>query len=205
MSKQGHWQSMYETMAEDEVSWFQERPVVSLGLIEEMGLPRSARIVDVGGGASRLVDYLIEAGYTNLNVLDLADAALAKARARLGRRAADVEWIVADATHYAPESTWDLWHDRAVFHFLVEANERELYREALLGALAPGGHVIIATFGPEGPMRCSGLPTMSYGPDELRAVLGPELTLRKSVIEDHRTPSGSTQQFSYCWLTHTGR
>ena len=198
MSKRGHWQSMYETKAEDEVSWFQERPAVSLCLIEEIGLPRSARIVDVGGGASRLVDCLIDAGHTNLSVLDLADAALAKARDRLGRRAADVEWIVADATHYTPESPWDLWHDRAVFHFLVEADERELYREALLRALAPGGHIIIATFGPEGPMRCSGLPTMRYGPDELCAMLGPGFTLRKSVIEDHRTPSGATQQFLYC-------
>ncbi len=201
---QSHWQRAHESKAEDEVSWFQAKPALSLQLIEETGVARSAQIVDAGGGASRLVDCLLDAGYTALGVMDIAESGLAIAKRRLGERASAVQWIVGDATRYRAEMPWDLWHDRAVFHFLVEASDREKYRRVLENAVAPHGHVIVATFGPNGPKRCSGLPVVRYGPETLSNELGSGFTLRKSVLEDHRTPSGAVQEFLYCWFEHTG-
>jgi SAM-dependent methyltransferase len=204
MTSRDHWQRIYKTKAENEVSWFQATPSVSVQLIQETDIPRSARILDVGGGASRLVDCLLDAGYGQLGVLDVADSGLAVAKHRLGARSSAVQWIVTDATRYQTEVRWDLWHDRAVFHFLVEVNGRDKYRQVLESAIAPGGHVIIATFGPNGPERCSGLPVVRYGPAQLSAELGDAFRLRKTVVEDHRTPSGSVQEFLYSWFEHTG-
>ena len=200
MSNESHWQQFHDSKAEDQCSWFQAKPETSLQLIQDAGLPPSARIIDVGGGASRLIDNLLDAGYSQLGVLDIAEGGMAKARGRLGAIADGVQWVVADVTRYEPETPWDLWHDRAVFHFLVDAADRKRYRQVLEGAVAPDGHVIIATFGPNGPERCSGLPVVRYGAEELSAELGSAFALRKSVIEDHRTPSGAVQQFSYCWF-----
>ncbi len=204
MSRQSHWQQVYESKAEDSVSWFQATPETSMQLIEETGIARSSRIIDVGGGASRLVDSLLDAEYEQIGVLDVAAAGLEKARRRLGERANEVQWVVSDVTRYQPEVRWDLWHDRAAFHFLVEESERVEYRQALEGAVALRGHVIIATFGPNGPERCSDLPVMRYDPEALSAQLGDAFTIRKSVIEDHRTPSGAVQEFSYSWFEYTG-
>jgi SAM-dependent methyltransferase len=200
MSDEKHWQRVHDKYAEDQVSWFQARPESSLRLIEESGVSRATRIIDVGGGASRLVDNLLEAGYSQLGVLDIADRGMARARERLGKRAEAIQWVVSDVTRYEPETQWELWHDRAVFHFLVDAADRERYRQVLEGAVAPDGHVIIATFGPNGPERCSGLPAVRYGAEELSAELGSAFVLRKSMIEDHRTPSGAEQQFLYTWF-----
>jgi SAM-dependent methyltransferase len=204
MNRRDHWQRIYETRAEDRLSWYQADPALSLSLIEETGVPRSGRIIDVGSGASRLVDRLLDAGYSRLGVLDIADSALAVSRRRLGARASSVQWTVGDVTRYETQASWDLWHDRAVYHFLVEAGDRERYRRALENGLRPGGHLIIATFGPNGPQQCSGLPVVRYGPEALSTELGDGFALRKSAIEHHRTPSGATQEFLYAWYERAG-
>jgi SAM-dependent methyltransferase len=195
-----HWERVYGEMGEREVSWFQERPEASLQLIARCGLGPEARIVDVGGGASRLVDGLLEAGYGRVAVLDLAEVALARARERLGARAGAVSWIAADVTRWAPAEPFDLWHDRAVFHFLVEPEQRAAYRATLLRALRPGGHAVIATFAADGPERCSGLPVARWEPEALAAELSPELRLVESVREEHRTPGGKAQRFQFSRL-----
>lgn len=192
-----HWETVYREKREDEVSWFQERPGRSLELIERTGLPRDAKIVDVGGGASRLVDALLDAGYSDLAVVDIAEAALARTRARLGARADRVRWIASDLTSWTPDAMFDLWHDRAVFHFMVTPEDRSAYLANLRRAVKPGGHVILATFAANGPERCSGLPVQRYEPAELAAVLGEELRLVESIREEHPTPAGRVQAFQY--------
>lgn len=192
----GHWAGVYASRSPDSVSWFQPEPALSLSLIRAACEP-PARVLDVGGGASFLVDRLLEAGYTP-GVLDIAGEPLAIVRKRLGADASRVTWIVEDVTRFAAPEPWDVWHDRAVFHFLNEPRDREAYRRALLAGTRPGSTVIIATFGPEGPLRCSGLPTMRYTPERLAAELGAELELKDHVIELHRTPAGAEQQFVYC-------
>lgn len=199
LERRAHWERIYETRAQDQVSWYQDRPEVSLRLIESAQVRLDARVVDVGGGASVLVDHLLEAGYGRLGVLDISERALGLARERLGDRAARVEWILTDVTRLdPPPQSWDLWHDRAVFHFLTAAEDRQAYRSVLDRALALNGHVVIATFGPEGPDRCSGLATVSYSPEALAAELGPGFILLESLSEAHRTPSGVVQDFIYC-------
>jgi SAM-dependent methyltransferase len=195
-----HWEGVYTAKAPTEVSWFQEHPERSLDLIRRTGLPLDAAIVDVGGGASTLVDDLIAAGYSDLTVLDISASALEAARSRLGPRAARVHWIEADATtHPWPAARFDLWHDRAVFHFLLDDDARRRYVHAAHHAVRPGGHVIVATFGPQGPARCSGLPVARYAPGELHAQFGPAFTLVDHATEDHTTPWGAIQQFVYCY------
>jgi SAM-dependent methyltransferase len=200
MTNQRHWQQVHESKVEEQVSWFQARPEMSLRLIKETGVTRGARIIDVGGGASRLVDCLLDDGFSSLAVLDIAEGGLSKAKQRLGARAKNVEWIVSDVTSYRAATQWDLWHDRAVFHFLVDESAREAYRQVVERAVGPRGHVILATFGPDGPERCSGLPVVRYGAEDLSAELGSAFTLRRSVIEQHRTPAGAVQEFLYCWF-----
>jgi SAM-dependent methyltransferase len=194
-----HWQRVYATRAPTEVSWYQPIPEGSLALIREAGVPLDAALLDVGGGASTLVDHLVADGYTDVTVLDIAAAALAAARARLGEAAAHVQWIEADITGFAPERRYALWHDRAVFHFLVEPDRRQRYLDVLGTALAPGGHLILATFGPLGPTRCSGKPVQRYSAADLDALLAPRYRLVRSEIEDHLTPAGQPQQFLYGW------
>jgi len=196
-SARDHWESVYAEKGEQEVSWFQEVPASSLRLVAATGLARHARVVDVGGGASRLVDALLAEGWERLTVLDLAAPALERARRRLGPRAASVAWITGDVTAWTPEGAYDLWHDRAVFHFLVRPEERAAYRSTLLRALRAGGHAIVATFAPDGPERCSGLPVARYDPAALAAELGPELRLVESLREEHRTPGGKVQRFQF--------
>lgn len=155
--------------------------------------------MDVGGGASTLVDNLLDAGYRDVSILDIASGALAHARARLGANAARVTWIEADVTEFEPSRSYAVWHDRAVFHFLTEATDRELYLDVLRRVLEPRGHVVLATFGPEGPTRCSDLQIQRYSVEQVGAVLGPAFRLRAREIEEHRTPMGTTQQFVYGW------
>jgi SAM-dependent methyltransferase len=204
MSRQKHWQQVYASKDETAVSWFQAVPQVSLRMIHDTGLEAAARIVDVGGGASRLVDHLLDRGFQHLSVLDIARGSLEHAKNRLGPRADVVEWIVSDVTAFRPERTWDLWHDRAVFHFLVDEADRADYVQALKRALAPGGHTILATFGPEGPERCSGLPVVRYDAAALQVALGSEFKLVEQEIEHHQTPSGAIQEFLYCRFQHSG-
>ncbi|MGE5624184.1 MAG: class I SAM-dependent methyltransferase [Bacillota bacterium] len=192
-----HWEEVYRQKAEDTVSWFQVHPEYSLELIHSTGIGRAEPIIDVGGGASRLVDHLLAEGYTDLTVLDVAEAALEKAGARLGPGALKVQWLVADVTRWTPPRRYRLWHDRAVFHFLTEAAERTAYREALSAGLVPGGTAIIASFAPDGPERCSGLPVVRYSPAALAVELGAGFRLRAERYESHLTPAGKLQRFQY--------
>jgi SAM-dependent methyltransferase len=197
LDRQAHWQSVYATKAEREVSWFQEDPAPSLDLIAEAGISTDDGIIDVGGGASRLVDGLLERGFTRIAILDLSANALKAAKQRLGRRGESVAWIVADVTTWNPSDTYDLWHDRAAFHFLTDPADRDAYIACLKKAVRPGGHVIIATFAPDGPERCSGLPIVRYDPEALAETLGPTFELVGSRRHDHLTPGGNTQRFQF--------
>jgi len=192
-----HWENVYATRDSEAVSWFQKEPTLSLEMIQATELPTSARIVDVGGGASRLVDRLLDAGFKRPGVLDHAEAALDVARERLGGRARDVEWIRDDVLASQPAPSWDCWHDRALFHFLTDPDDRAAYRESLLRAVPSGGHVIIAAFGPDGPGRCSGLDTLSCSAEDIAAELGSAVGLIEHREEEHYTPSGGVQPFVY--------
>jgi SAM-dependent methyltransferase len=194
-----HWEAVYEKKAPADVSWYRRHLDRSLGFIEGAGLARDAGIIDVGGGASTLVDDLLARGYSNLTVLDVSAKALEAAKARLGGAAARVRWLVADITEVElPAAAYDFWHDRAVFHFLREQDERRRYVAAVRRSLKPGGHVLLATFGPDGPTKCSGLEVARYDADELHAQLGPGFVKLGSASEVHETPWGAAQSFVYC-------
>jgi SAM-dependent methyltransferase len=205
MQRKDHWQHVYETKPTTGVSWFQEHAAQSLRLIMATGLPPSAAIIDVGGGASTLVDDLLAQGYTALSVLDIAAKALEAAQARLGADAARVHWIEGDITSSElPVRSYELWHDRAVFHFLTTPEQRHAYVENVLRAVKPGGHVIVSTFAEDGPVQCSGLPVVRYSPEGLHAEFGAPFELLKHEREEHRTPSGGTQKFVYCYCRRLG-
>lgn len=197
MNRQEHWNQVYQTKAPDDVSWFQPRPAISLKLIEATGIGKDEGIIDVGGGASVLVDFLLDAGFTKPAVLDISAAALAHAEARLGARADNVEWFNADVTAFNPPHRFNLWHDRAVFHFLTDKDDRQKYVQALKRTLAADGHVIIAPFAIDGPLKCSGLEVARYDAPSICAELGPEFRLVEQVDETHTTPWDTTQKFSY--------
>ncbi|MHB8415383.1 MAG: class I SAM-dependent methyltransferase [Acidiferrobacteraceae bacterium] len=196
-----HWDEVYRNKAVEDVSWFEEVPVQSLSMIKECGLTPGDAIVDVGGGASRLVDHLLQEGYRDLTVTDIARPALEAARARLGDAGQRVRWIPGDITRTELAGRYRLWHDRAVFHFLTEADVRERYLAVLHAALLPGGHLVIATFAPDGPERCSGLPVQRYDAMALASVLGPGFSLAATVVRSHVTPQGRAQSFTYCRFT----
>jgi hypothetical protein len=191
-----HWDGVYAARPETAVSWYQARSVRSLAYITAAA-NKDAALIDIGGGASTLVDDLLERGYRDLTVLDVADAALDKAKARLGQKASRVSWIVADITQWRPPRQYAVWHDRAVFHFLTRAEQRKAYVAALLAGTAPGATVIVATFAPDGPDTCSGLPVQRYSPRTLAAEIGPPFVLTDETREMHTTPSGAQQPFSY--------
>jgi 2-polyprenyl-3-methyl-5-hydroxy-6-metoxy-1,4-benzoquinol methylase len=197
MDRKQHWEDVYRQKAEDTVSWFQQRPEISLALIHNTKLAKDEPLIDVGGGASRLVDHLLAEGFKDITVLDIADSALEKTRKRLGKTEAQVHWLAVDVTQWRPRQTYHLWHDRAVFHFLTEPADRAAYRHALESALAPGGTVIVANFALEGPERCSGLPVRRYSPDTLAAELGAAFRLKEQRTENHTTPAGRIQPFQY--------
>jgi SAM-dependent methyltransferase len=196
-SRQAHWQNVYAKKGENEVSWFQENPAPSLELIAQVGATSASAIIDIGGGASRLVDKLVERGFKDITVLDLSEAALEAAKGRLGGRAAQVHWIVADATVWEPQKAYDIWHDRAAFHFLTEDRDRAAYVARLEGALKVGGYAVIATFALDGPERCSGLPVVRYDPVSLGQTLGRAFQLVDSRRHAHATPWGSNQSFQF--------
>ena len=199
MQSKEHWEQVYTTKGANSVSWFQEHAQQSLQLIRQTGVQKDAGIIDVGGGASTLVDDLLADGYSNVAVLDLSEAALAAAKQRLGGRAQQVSWLVGDITQVnLPRHAYAVWHDRAVFHFLTTAEEREAYVRAVLRAVRPGGHVIVATFAEDGPERCSGLPVVRYSADGLHAQFGAPFTLLRHEREEHHTPAGTVQKFIYC-------
>jgi SAM-dependent methyltransferase len=198
LERQAHWQNVYQTKDEKTVSWFQERPDISLDLIHATEVDISASIIDIGGGASRLADALIGEGFNALSVLDLSEKALATTKARLGTKAAQVQWIVADITNWQPFQTYDVWHDRAALHFLTDPKDRAAYVERVLKAVRIGGHVIIGTFAPDGPERCSGLPVVRHDAASLGDLLGASFTLTETRRHDHQTPAGAIQKFQFC-------
>ena len=196
-NRQAHWEGVYTQKGESEVSWFQENPAPSLELIAHVGATPDSAIIDVGGGASRLVDNLVERGFEDVTVLDLSEAALEVAKARLGDRAVQVHWIVADATVWEPLRTYDIWHDRAAFHFLAEDRDRAAYIARLELALKVGGCAIIATFALDGSERCSGLPVVRYDAVSLGQTLGRAFQLVDTRRHAHATPWGTEQSFQF--------
>lgn len=194
-----HWETVYRTRAADAVSWYRPHLERSLALMRRVAGDPNAALIDVGGGASTLVDDLVAAGYRDVSVLDIAETALEAARGRLGPRGEGIRWIAGDVTSVRLEpGRYDVWHDRAVFHFLTDASARRAYAGQIERAVRRGGHVVLATFGPEGPAKCSGLDVMRYDAHSLGAELGEHLQLLEGTTELHSTPSGTTQQFLYC-------
>jgi ubiquinone/menaquinone biosynthesis C-methylase UbiE len=199
MNAKTHWETVYEAKAADSVSWYQPHADRSLSLIRRISDGRASSVIDVGAGASTLVDDLLAAGRFNMSLLDLSEAAFAVVRQRLGAKSERVKWWVGDVTQVdLPPRAYDIWHDRAVFHFLTDASQRRAYVEQVRRAVKPGGHVIVAAFGPNGPLQCSGLPVMRYAADELHAEFGGAFELREHLIETHHTPAGQLQEFVYC-------
>jgi SAM-dependent methyltransferase len=205
MSLKDQWERVYVSTDVTSVSWFQEHCHTSRRLISSAQLPAEACLIDVGGGASTLVDGLCADGFTNITVLDLSAAALDCARARLGQPAPAVKWLQGDITEIElPQRRFDLWHDRAAFHFLTTPQAQAAYLARMSASLKGNGHVVIATFGLEGPVRCSGLPVCRYDANGLSQVLGDTFELQETVLEMHRTPAGAQQQFVYCLFRFSG-
>ncbi len=201
MDRKTHWETIFAQKQPEGLTWYQEYPRLSLQLIEKTGVTADGRIIDVGGGTSFLVDYLLTAGFRNVTVLDISDKALALNQERLGDKAQQVTWISDDVTtaQLLPNH-YDVWHDRAVFHFLTDPKDRQLYREAVLRSLRPGGHLIVSTFAFDGPEKCSGLDVVRYGEEDIQAAFGDEFDLLLCIDEDHHTPWDTTQKFTYFHL-----
>lgn len=192
-----HWEGVYAEKSDGDVSWHQDVPSVSLEFADAAGVDASSVIIDVGGGTSQFADCLLDRGFKDVTVLDVSEPALAAARARLGTREADVRWIVADVTAWSPDRHYDLWHDRAVFHFMTVPGDRAAYVDRLSNALRPNGRAIISTFALDGPERCSGLPVMRYSPKTLAETLGPRFELIANRRHLHVTPWGTQQSFQF--------
>ncbi|MDX8400278.1 MAG: class I SAM-dependent methyltransferase [Gallionellaceae bacterium] len=200
MYPKDHWEKVYTSKQTDAVSWFQPHADLSLDLIQSTAAEHDAAIIDVGGGASTLVDDLLANRYTDLTVLDLSAAALQAARERLGEQESKVQWLEADITQVElPKKRYDIWHDRAVFHFLTTKEQRDAYVHTVFHSVKPGGHVIVATFAEDGPEQCSGLPVMRYNADDLHDEFGEAFILQRHQKEAHQTPFGTVQQFVYCY------
>lgn len=204
MSQKNHWEEVYSTRPAEKMGWYEPHLQTSLSWIEELRLTEDAPIIDVGGGVSTLVDELLNAGHLAITVLDISDKAMALVKARLGQKAETITWMSADITSVnMPEHYYELWHDRAVFHFLIEPEQQRKYRENLLKALKPGGHLIVGTFAPEAPPKCSGLPVQRYSPEQLAKTLGTEFELKRHCQVLHITPSGVKQMYLYCHFQKT--
>lgn len=193
-----HWENIYQTKQLNEVSWFQPTPQTSLDLIKEFNLPLSAKIIDIGGGDSLLVDHLLDAGYGDITVLDISIAAIERAKSRLGDRAESVKWIIADASGFNPSEKYDLWHDRAAFHFLTTAGEIESYLETARQCINPSGVLIVGTFSEQGPKKCSGLDIKQYSEESITSLFAKGFEKIKCFTLDHRTPFDTIQNFIFC-------
>jgi 2-polyprenyl-3-methyl-5-hydroxy-6-metoxy-1,4-benzoquinol methylase len=203
-TRSDHWNRVYANKEPDEVSWYQADHKTSLRLIAQTGVQSNDPILDAGGGASTLADSLQAQGFCDITVLDVSAKALERVRDRMGSGGETVNWVMSDVTTFSPERRYALWHDRAVFHFLVEAHDRARYVDTVLAALQSRGHLILATFGPDGPLRCSGLDTCRYGIEQLQEIFAEPFELKAHEFEDHITPGGSSQQFIYsCWQVKT--
>lgn len=200
MSAKSHWEEVYRTKSPDQVSWYRPHLDVSLRLIAEAAPSRDSALIDVGGGEATLVDDLVAQGYGDISVLDISGEAIEVAKARLGDAAKAVHWIAGDITSCdLPINRYDLWHDRAAFHFLTDVAQRRAYVRQVARAVKPGGHVIVATFGPDGPEKCSGLDVVRYDSDGLHGEFGPRFQLLEHLTEVHETPWGAPQSFLYCF------
>jgi ubiquinone/menaquinone biosynthesis C-methylase UbiE len=196
--EKNHWENIYRTKQPQEVSWTQEIPATSLAFIHGFQLPKTARIIDIGGGDSRLVDFLLDEGFEDITVLDISGEALEKARQRLGSRADRVKWVEQDVTEYEPATVFDCWHDRAAFHFLTTEEQITTYLSVARHSVKANGYTIIGTFSDQGPDRCSGLPIKQYSEDSLNRQLKQGFQKIKCITEDHTTPFHTTQNFLFC-------
>lgn len=196
--RKAHWETIYTNKQLHEVSWYQPHPETSLKLIEKWAKSKEARIIDMGGGDSFLVDHLLDAGYTHLTVLDISEKAILRAKERLGNRAEQVAWIVADATQFEPVEHYDIWHDRAAFHFLTEANEVATYVKNAANGVAPNGTLIVGTFSENGPEKCSGIPIRQYTEESMTAAFSGIFEKTDCLTVEHPTPFGTTQDFRFC-------
>jgi len=202
IERRTHWNEVYATKSADKVSWFQPRAEMSMRLIQASGVNEDSAIIDIGGGSSVLIDQLLDADFSDVTVLDISDRALIGSKERLGAHAAEVNWIVSDVLDWTPARAYDVWHDRAVFHFLTEVRDRAVYRATLLKGLRLGGMLIIGAFAENGPERCSGLPVKRWSAASLAFELGPEFHLIESLHENHRTPAGAVQPFAWARFVH---
>lgn len=196
LQRKKHWETVYETKNPDEVSWTQEIPKTSLAFIHSFGLDKSSKIIDIGGGDSKLVDFLLDQGFENITVLDISEKALEKAKIRLGEKSKKVTWIISDILDFEPTETYDVWHDRAAFHFLTTDEEIEKYKSIVNKSV--DGFLIIGTFSENGPLKCSGLEISQYSQEKLTSTFEEKFDKIDSVLEDHQTPFGTTQNFLFC-------
>ena len=196
LDRKKHWETVYETKSPDQVSWTQDVPVTSLAFIRSFGLDKTAKIVDIGGGDSKLVDHLLDQGFTNITVLDISEKSLEKAKLRLKEKAKNVTWIVTDILDFEPTQTYDIWHDRAAFHFLTTEDELEKYK--LIIEKAVDGFLVIGTFSENGPLKCSGLEITQYSEEKLASTFKNSFDKIEAVLEDHETPFGTVQNFLFC-------
>jgi ubiquinone/menaquinone biosynthesis C-methylase UbiE len=204
MNRKSHWENVYETKSVDQVSWYRDHLENSLQLILDTKVEKQAAIIDVGGGSSTLVDDLLNIGFADVSVLDISGKALKNSQKHLEHKADLVNWIEADITQVSlPENHYDVWHDRAVFHFLTDENDRRKYVELVKKSLKIGGHIIVASFGLNGPKKCSGLDVVQYSPDSMHDEFGKSFELVKSMSETHETPFHTTQEFIYCYCRLT--
>ncbi|SHM74733.1 class I SAM-dependent methyltransferase [Mucilaginibacter sp. OK098] len=195
-NKKAHWEKVYKTQSAQQVSWTQPIPQTSLDFIHAFNLPKNAKIIDIGGGDSKLVDYLLQEGFTNITVLDISAAALIKAKKRLGKKSKAVNWIISDIIDFQPEDHYDLWHDRATFHFLTQEKQIDQYLAIAHGAI--NNYMIISTFSENGPEKCSGLPVKQYSEMQLKNQLNKHFEKIRCINEDHLTPFHTTQSFLFC-------
>jgi ubiquinone/menaquinone biosynthesis C-methylase UbiE len=198
MDKKAHWEKVYSTKQLNEVSWYQPNPEVSLRFIQELGIPHEASVIDIGGGDSLLADHLLEAGFTDITVLDISEAAIERAKKRLGPKADEVKWIVSDITEFKPQRVYDFWHDRATFHFLTTETDVQTYLRISQSAISPGGKLLIGTFAENGPEKCSGLPVKQYSEESMSATIRRWFEKIKCIHTDHLTPFNTIQHFLFC-------
>ena len=197
-TKNQHWETVFTTKAENEVSWYQKQPQTSIQLVQACKVAKDAKIIDIGGGDSYLIDNLLELGYTNLFLLDISEAAIERAKKRLGDKAQNVTFIVSDSLHFQSDEKFDVWHDRASFHFFTEVNEIEQYKNNVIVNTTQNAHLIFGTFSEDGPLKCSGLLITQYSVEKMEAVFGEDFELENCFTEDHQTPFDTIQNFIFC-------
>ena len=198
LDKKVHWENVFATKKETEVSWYQQKPETSIQFFVENNIPKDAKIIDIGGGDSYLIDSLLELGYTNLFLLDISSAALERAKKRLGDKAKNVTFIDSDSLHFQSDEKFDVWHDRASFHFFTEASDIQQYKANVIANTNQNAHLILGTFSEDGPLKCSGLPITQYSVEKMEAVFGEDFELENCFTEDHETPFGTVQNFIFC-------